>query len=117
MQVPPAAPVVTTSAVAQPDVPICMSQSDSVGMTLVSGLVMPGSSDPRANVQYKIGTQLNSTPFKCYFYQHYFYLFYLDQIPAHRQDIIVVQTPVVSAMSDAPSVEILPTPQKSKSKK
>ncbi|EDV90913.1 GH23977 [Drosophila grimshawi] len=42
---------------------------------------------------------------------------YRDQIPAHRPDIIMGQTPVVSAMSDAPSVEILPTPQKTKSKK
>ncbi|XP_023036153.1 eukaryotic translation initiation factor 4 gamma 3 isoform X2 [Drosophila willistoni] len=34
-----------------------------------------------------------------------------------QNSIIVGQTPVVSAMTDAPSVEILPTPQKNKNKK
>ncbi|XP_030379801.1 eukaryotic translation initiation factor 4 gamma 3 isoform X2 [Scaptodrosophila lebanonensis] len=56
------------------------------------GLGIPGS-DERANVPY------------------------IEQIPAQRSDIVVGQTPVVSARSDAPSVEILPTPQKPKSKK
>lgn len=49
---------------------------------------------------------------------HIIIIIIIDQIPAQRQDTIAAQTPVVSAMSDAPSVEILPTlPQKAKSKK
>lgn len=52
-------------------------------------------------------------------YLNFFPLTITDQIPAQRQDTILAQqTPVVSAMSDAPSVEILPSlPQKAKSKK
>ncbi|KAH8398901.1 hypothetical protein KR222_005988 [Zaprionus bogoriensis] len=84
-----------SSVIVQSDVPpISISQTD-VGFPLSSGVVMQSSSENRANVQYKI-----------------------DQSPAQRQETIVGQTPVVSAMSDAPSVEILPTPpQKVKSKR
>jgi len=111
----PAAAMATSSAVVQPDVSqICITQSDAVGMGLVSGIVMQGNSDPRGNVQYKIG---NFNPLRNMQTLLKSDFFIIDQIPAHRQDIIVGQTPVVSAMSDAPSVEILPTPQKSKSKK
>ncbi|KAH8376035.1 hypothetical protein KR093_010532, partial [Drosophila rubida] len=83
-------PAATSAAAVQPDISMCTTQSDAI----ISGVVIQGSLDSRTNVSCKI-----------------------DQIPAHRQDIIVGQTPVVSAMSDAPSVEILPTPQKAKSKK
>ncbi|XP_032597852.1 eukaryotic translation initiation factor 4 gamma 3 [Drosophila grimshawi] len=85
----------TTAAVVQPnpDVPICISQPDAASICLANNMLIQGP-DSRANAQFK-----------------------LDQIPAHRPDIIMGQTPVVSAMSDAPSVEILPTPQKTKSKK
>ncbi|XP_064537720.1 eukaryotic translation initiation factor 4 gamma 3 isoform X2 [Drosophila montana] len=79
----------TAAAIVQPDVPMCISQPDAGGMCPSSSVLVP---DPR--VHYK-----------------------LEQILAQRQDIIMGQTPVVSAMSDAPSVEILPTSQKYKSKK
>ncbi|XP_032290159.1 eukaryotic translation initiation factor 4 gamma 1 isoform X1 [Drosophila virilis] len=85
----PAATAATTAAIVQPDVPMCFSQPDAGGMCLSSSVSVP---DPRAH--YK-----------------------LEQIIAQRQDIIMGQTPVVSAMSDAPSVEILPTSQKYKNKK
>ncbi|XP_060661322.1 eukaryotic translation initiation factor 4 gamma 3 isoform X1 [Drosophila nasuta] len=81
-------PAATLAAVVQPDMSLCAPQSESI----VTGVVLQGSLETRANVPCKI-----------------------DQISAHRQD--GGQTPVVSAMSDAPSVEILPTPQKTKSKK
>ncbi|EDW10932.2 uncharacterized protein Dmoj_GI14106, isoform C [Drosophila mojavensis] len=91
----PAAPSLTTSAVvAHPDASMCITQPDAGGICLPPSSVLIQGPDARPNIQYK-----------------------LDQIPAQRQDIIVGQTPVVSAMSDAPSVEILPSSQKNKSKK
>lgn len=42
---------ISTAAV-QPDVPICLSQPDAVGMAIP--LTQP-SSEQRANIQYKIG--------------------------------------------------------------
>ncbi|KAH8272468.1 hypothetical protein KR044_006340, partial [Drosophila immigrans] len=105
-------PAATSAAVVQPDVSISTPQSDAI----VSGMVIQGSLGTKTNVTCKIGIHFMDIRNLI----HIFFIhnaFYLDQIPAHRQDIIVGQTPVVSAMSDAPSVEILPTPQKSKSKK
>ncbi|XP_023168986.2 eukaryotic translation initiation factor 4 gamma 1 isoform X3 [Drosophila hydei] len=90
----PAATLTTAAVVVQPDVSLCISQPDAGGICLPPSNVLIQGPDPRASMQYK-----------------------LDQTPSQRQDIIVGQTPVVSAMSDAPSVEILPTSQKNKSKK
>ncbi|XP_030245769.1 DNA N6-methyl adenine demethylase isoform X3 [Drosophila navojoa] len=90
----PSATLTAATVVAHPDASMCMTQPDAVGIGLPPSSVLIQGPDAKPNIQYK-----------------------LDQIPAQRQDIIVGQTPVVSAMSDAPSVEILPTSQKNKSKK
>ncbi|XP_034670521.1 eukaryotic translation initiation factor 4 gamma 3 isoform X1 [Drosophila subobscura] len=81
------APVVLT------ETPICIPTQDSVGIHISNNVTLQaGTPDSRTNVPYPI-----------------------EQLPIQRQDI--GQTPIVSAMSDAPSVEILPTPQKGRSKK
>ncbi|XP_043947144.1 eukaryotic translation initiation factor 4 gamma 3 isoform X2 [Drosophila biarmipes] len=71
---------------------IRIPQQDTVGINNLSNTTSQGS-ETRTNASY--------TP--------------VEPIPISRQD--VGQTPIVSAMSDAPSVEILPTPQRGRSKK
>ncbi|XP_037732020.1 eukaryotic translation initiation factor 4 gamma 3 isoform X2 [Drosophila subpulchrella] len=71
---------------------IRIPQQDSVGINNLSNITSQGS-ETRTNASY--------TP--------------VEPISISRQD--VGPTPIVSAMSDAPSVEILPTPQRGRSKK
>ncbi|XP_033250157.1 eukaryotic translation initiation factor 4 gamma 3 isoform X1 [Drosophila miranda] len=86
----------SSATVTAPDVlsetPICIPTQDSVGINISNNVTLQAP-DSRTNAPYTI-----------------------EQLPVQRQDI-VGQTPIVSAMSDAPSVEILPTPQKGRSKK
>ncbi|XP_017853564.1 eukaryotic translation initiation factor 4 gamma 1 isoform X1 [Drosophila busckii] len=70
------------TVISQAEVPICISHPDADGPG-----ILHTSSDSRASAHFKI-----------------------DPISVQRSDVSLVQTPVVSAMSDAPSVEILPTP-------
>ncbi|XP_016976409.1 eukaryotic translation initiation factor 4 gamma 3 isoform X2 [Drosophila rhopaloa] len=74
------------------DGPIRVPQQDDVGNINLSNIPSQGS---------ELRTTAAYTP--------------VDPISISRQD--VGQTPIVSAMSDAPSVEILPTPQRGRSKK
>ncbi|XP_022217232.1 eukaryotic translation initiation factor 4 gamma 3 isoform X3 [Drosophila obscura] len=83
-----------TAPVVLSETPICIPTQDSVGINISNNLTLQtGNPDSRINVPYT-----------------------MEQLPIQRQEI-VGQTPIVSAMSDAPSVEILPTPQKGRSKK
>ncbi|KAH8361311.1 hypothetical protein KR084_008913, partial [Drosophila pseudotakahashii] len=81
-----------TSAAALTEGQIRIPQQDSAGINNISNITSEAS-EARTNAPY--------TP--------------VESISVSRQD--VGQTPIVSAMSDAPSVEILPTPQRGRSKK
>ncbi|XP_017126105.1 eukaryotic translation initiation factor 4 gamma 3 isoform X2 [Drosophila elegans] len=81
-----------TSATVLSEGQIRVPQQDGVGINNLSNAPSQGS---------ELRTNAAHTP--------------VEPVPINRQD--VGQTPIVSAMSDAPSVEILPTPQRGRSKK
>lgn len=81
-----------TSAVVLTEGQIRIQQQDGVGINSLSNVTSQGS-ESLTNTSY----------------------ISVEPISISRQD--VSQTPIVSAMSDAPSVEILPTPQRGRSKK
>ncbi|XP_041674449.1 eukaryotic translation initiation factor 4 gamma 3 isoform X2 [Drosophila eugracilis] len=86
------ATLTNTSAAVLSEGPIRIPQQDGVAISNLSNIISQGS-ESRINASF--------SP--------------IEPISISRQD--VGQTPIVSAMSDAPSVEILPTPQRGRSKK